>query len=107
MEISEKVKSKIIDYAVDMNAKNIHNQLPKSGRHTLEFDFKLGLNDKTDKYAFVVYEKYSYYNGSLKERKYQILAFDINTGDLIPDFEKSGGCYYGFFNDLKIVQDIV
>lgn len=100
-------KEKIIQHIRELNFKNIHQQFPKAGNSFIEANFKLGLNEKSDKYAFVVSEKITYYNGSMKDRRYQIYAFDKTTGELVPDFEKDGGCYYGFFNDLKIVQDIV
>lgn len=106
-KISEAVEHKIIQHIRELNFKNIRQQFPKAGNSFIEANFKLGMNEKSDKYAFVVSEKFTYYNGSQKDRRYQIYAFDKTTGDLVPDFEKNGGCYYGFFNDLKIVQDIV
>ena len=107
MNVSEKAQDKITGYIIDYNSKNIHQQFPKSGHSFVESNFKLSINEKSDKYAFVVSEKISFYNGSMQDRRYQIKSFDIITGGLAPDFEKNGGCYCGFFNDLKIVKDIL
>jgi len=100
-------KEKIVDYILQLNLKNIHQQLPKSGNSSVEMNYRLGVNEKSNKYAFVISEKISYYNGSMKDRRYKLYAFDINSGELIPNFENGGECYYGFFNDLKIVEDII
>jgi hypothetical protein len=102
----ENPNDKIINYILERNIKNNLNEMPNKGYNDVELNFQLASNDKVPGKTFVVYERLRYYNSSLKDRKCDMLAFD-EKGDLIPDFDKKGGCYFGFFDDLKIIKNIV
>jgi hypothetical protein len=101
------VLDKIVNFVLERNVKNNLQEMPNRGNSLVELDFKIANNPKCPGKVFVVYDKIKYYNGSMKERGYGLLAFDEKTGDIIPDFEKSGGCYFGFFDDAKIINNIV
>lgn len=107
MEIKEEVKKEIRNQIQLKNIKGVLNELPNKGYHSVEVNYEMAVNKKDDKFVFVVSQIITYHNGSIDDRRYNIYAFDSNSGKLIEDFEEKGGCYYGFFNDLKIIETIL
>ncbi len=107
MEINEEVKSKIRTHIELKNIKSVLKELPHKGYHSVEVDFEMAVNKKDEKYVFVISQIIKYHNGSIDSKTYNIYAFDSKSGELIKDFEEKGGCYYGFFNDLKIIETIL
>ena len=107
MEINKEVKAKIFDYILQKNLTQTLSSLPEKGSYFIESAYELALNDKNDKYYFVVSRKIMYHNYSISDRRFGIYAFDKNSGELAKDFDEKNGCYLGFFKDLKIVETII
>ena len=107
MEIKESVKDEITKYIQLKNIKGVLPELPHKCYHSVEINYQMAVNKKDNKYIFVISQIITYHNGSIENRKYNIYAFDSNSGQLIQDFEEKGGCYYGFFNDLNIIETIL
>ncbi len=107
MEINKQVKDSIFDFIVQRNLKNSSEELRSKGKFTIESQYELAINPKIKKYVFVVSEKIVYHNHSIEDKRYGVYAFDVKKGNYIKDFEEKGGCYIGFFNDLKIVEKII
>jgi hypothetical protein len=107
MEIKEEIKNEIRNYIQLKNINSVLKQLPNRGYHSIEINYEMAVNKKDDKYVFVISQIITYHNGSIDSRTYNIYAFDSNSGKLIEDFEEKGGCYYGFFNDLNIIETIL
>jgi hypothetical protein len=107
MEIKEEVKDKIRTFIGLKNIKNVLKEMPHRGSHSVEINYEMATNKKNDKYVFVVSTIINYHNGTIEGKKYNLHAFDKDSGELIEDFEKNGGCYYGFFNHLNIIEDIL
>ncbi len=107
MEIKEEVKKEIRNQIQLKNIKGVLSELPNKGYHSVEVNYEMAVNKKDDKYIFVISQIITYHNGSIDDRRYNIYAFDSNSGKLIEDFEEKGGCYYGFFNDLNIIETIL
>ena len=106
MDISAEIKEKIRDFVIEKNLKQSLDSLPNKGNYAVEFQYELAENKKAEKYIFVVSQKLTYHNHSVSDKRYGLYAFDRETGNQITDFEKKG-CYVGFFNDLKIVEEII
>ena len=106
MDISAEIKEKIRDFVIEKNLKQSLDSLPNKGNYAVEFQYELAENKKAEKYIFVVSQKLTYHNHSVSDKRYGLYAFDRKTGNQIADFEKNG-CYVGFFNDLKIVVEII
>jgi len=106
MDISAEIKEKIRDFVIEKNLKQSLDSLPNKGNYAVEFQYELAENKKAEKYIFVVSQKLTYHNHSVSDKRYGLYAFDRKTGNQIADFEKNG-CYVGFFNDLKIVEEII
>jgi hypothetical protein len=107
MESKEEIKNEIRNYIQLKNINSVLKQLPNRGYHSIEINYEMAVNKKDDKYVFVISQIITYHNGSIDSRTYNIYAFDSNSGKLIEDFEEKGGCYYGFFNDLNIIETIL
>jgi len=107
MEIKKEIRDKIIDYILDKNLQESLKPLPEKGTYKVESNYELGVNDKIKNYVFVVSQVLTYHNYSISDKRYGLYAFDVNTGELSPDFESKQGCYVGFFNDLQILASIV
>ena len=101
MEIKAEVKEKIRAYIVAKNLEQTTKELPEKGTYFIEYNYELAENDKFE-HLFVVAIMLKYHNYSISEKVYSLYAFDRNSGNQITDFEKKGGCYVGFFQDLKI-----
>lgn len=106
MEISKQVQDKITNYIVKKSLDNSFIETTSQGKEILEYDFELALNDKEPKYLFVVCKKMVYQGNSLVDKGYEVYAFNKQSGEIEKDFSKKG-CYYGFFNDLKILERII
>lgn len=106
MNICAEVKEKIVNFIIEKNLKQSLDSLPNKGNYSVEFQYELAENNKAEKYIFVVSQKMTYHNHSVSDKRYGLYAFDKKTGNQIVDFEKTG-CYVGFFNDLKIVEEII
>jgi hypothetical protein len=107
MEINKKTKENIYNFIIEKNIKESLKELPDKGNCFFESHYQLAINEKISKYVFVISEVMSYHNQSLTDKRFGIYAFDIANGKIITEFEKKGGCYIGFFNDLKIIEEII
>ena len=107
MEIKQEVKDAIYHFVQKKNIGEIREPMPHKGMVQSEIKYELATNPKSPKYLFVVSEKYTFYNGSIQDKRWGIYAFDKETGSLVTDFEEKGGCYYGFFNDLDFIERIL
>ncbi len=107
MEIRKEVKDTIFDYIVRKSLKESLQEIPDKGAYDVEYEYELATNDKFNKYVFVVSKKISYKSHSLDEKGYNLYAFDVKSGKIVSDFEQKNGCYFGFFNDLKVIEQII
>lgn len=106
MNISKEVKEKIRDFVIEKNLKQSLDSLPNKGSYSIEFQYELAENKKVEKYIFVVSQKLTYHDHSVSDKRYGLYVFERESGNQVTDFEKNG-CYVGFFNDLKIVEEII
>jgi hypothetical protein len=107
MEIKQEVKDKIYNFVHKKNIGEISEPMPNKGVVITEIKYELASNPSIPKYLFVVSEKYTFYNGSIQDKRWGVYAFDKETGDLVPDFEEKEGCQYGFFNELDFIERII
>jgi hypothetical protein len=107
MNISEKVKSVIVEQILKINFDNKRQDIPSKGRFTIESNYELAINEKMPKYIFVVTTKIDFHNHQIDGKGYGLYAFYSINGKLDTDFDSRGGCYYGFFQDIKIIETII
>jgi hypothetical protein len=107
MNIDKSVKDKIRNYILNYNLEQSLKPLPSKGVYDVESCFELMCNKKIDNIVFVVCLNIEYSNYSINKRKYKVFAFDTKNGDLIPNYQQSGKCYDGFFQDLDLIEEII
>ena len=107
IEISEQVKESIEDFVLEKNMEESLKELPGAGIYNVESQYQFATNDKFKNNIFVVSQIIEFKGKSISDKRFGIYAFDANTGEQITSFEKDGKCYYGFFEDLKIIERII
>jgi hypothetical protein len=107
MNIEQSVKSKIVDYILDYNMEQSLKPLPSKGVYHVECYFELMYNKKINNIVFVVCLDIEYHNYSINKKSYKAFAFDVKNGKLIPDYQKNGKCYDGFFQELELIEEII
>lgn len=107
MNIEKSVKDKIVDYILDYNMEQSLKPLPSKGVYDVECCFELMYNKKISDIVFVVCLDIEYHNYSISKKSYKAFAFDVKSGNLMPDYQKSGKCYDGFFQDLELIEEII
>jgi hypothetical protein len=107
MEINQEVIKKIKFFIVKKNAKDLSANMPSQGKHVFEADYDLAVNENVSDLVFVVSVKTFYGSSRIEDKKYGIYAFDKNTGEEVKDFEKTDKCYFNFFNDLTVIENIL
>jgi hypothetical protein len=104
--IEKNVEKKIFDFIIDKNYEQQTSDLPQKGNYFIEYNFQIALNDKYKDYIFVISNQIHYHNYSMSEKKFGLYTFDCNTGAPIDNFDDEK-CYFGFFNDLRILKRII
>jgi len=107
MEINQEVIKKIKVFIAKKNIKDLTATMPSQGKHVFEADYDLAVNEKVNDLVFVVSVKTFYGSSRIEDKRYGIYAFDINTGEEVKNFENTDKCYFNFFNDLTVIENIL
>jgi hypothetical protein len=106
MELTREAIAKIKSFVRQKDLKESLVPIPNIGEFQVEHSYDIMENKKVDDHIFVVSIIMKYENGSLRDKRYGLYAFDKN-GNFVPDYEEKNGCYYGFFNDLKLIETVI
>lgn len=107
MEINQEVIKKIKVFVIKKNLKDLSSPMSNQGKHVYESEYDLAVNERVNDLVFVVSVRVFYVSSRIEDKRYGIYAFDKNTGEEVKNFEDTDKCYFNFFNDLTVIENIL